>query len=89
MSDEKRFSLDRSINITTVISVLMLAGTGAGVYSTIDKRIAVLEANAISATTRSTEQQIEQKESIKEIKIDIKDIQRSLNEISRSIAGKR
>jgi peptidoglycan hydrolase CwlO-like protein len=58
-------------------------------YSLMDKRVGVLEERSNTAIAQAADKQAEQKESLREIKSDIKDLQRSVNEISRAVAGKR
>lgn len=84
-----KFRFDKSVNLTHVVSVVMLMASGTGLYINLDKRTAVLEATAIYAVQHQVEQQELQKESNKEIKSDIKEIQRSLNEISKAVAAGR
>lgn len=72
--------------------ILTFAAMAAGVmtsYAMLDKRIGVLEERSNSAVIQATDRQLEQKESLREIKSDVKDLQRSVNEIGRVIAGGR
>lgn len=57
-------------------------------FGVLDKRIGVLEEKSASASSAATERTIEQKESLREIKADIKDLQRSVNEIGRAVAAR-
>jgi hypothetical protein len=91
MAEEKsnRIRFDPTINAGHILTfVAMVVGVMTS-YSLLDKRIGVLEEKASSAVTQSAERQLEQKEALKEIKSDVKDLQRSINEISRALAGKR
>ncbi len=78
---------DPTVNLGHILTfVAMLAGVMTS-YSLLDKRVGVLEEKASSGVVQSAERQQEQKESLREIKADIKDLQRSVNEISRAVGG--
>ena len=88
-TDRKRLNFDPTINaghILTFISMVVAVGVS---YSLLDKRVGVLEERSNTAIIQAADKQAEQKESLREIKSDIKDLQRSVNEISRAVAGKR
>ena len=88
-NDKKRLSFDPTINAGHILTfVSMVVGVMVS-YSLLDKRVGVLEERSNSAIAQATERQTEQKDSLREIKSDIKDLQRSVNEISRAVAGKR
>lgn len=90
MSDPtKKINFDPTINLGHILTfVAMVIGVMSS-YSLLDKRIGVLEEKATSAVTQQTERQLEQKEALREIKSDVKDLQRSINEISRALAAKK
>jgi FtsZ-binding cell division protein ZapB len=72
--------------------ILTFAAMVVGVmssYSLLDKRIGVLEERSNAAIVQAADKATEQKESLREIKADVKDLQRSVNEIGRALAGKR
>jgi len=88
-TDRKRLNFDPTINaghILTFIGMVVAVGVS---YSLLDKRVGVLEERSNTAIIQAADKQAEQKESLREIKSDIKDLQRSVNEISRAVAGKR
>jgi len=88
-TDRKRLNFDPTINaghILTFIGMVVAVGVS---YSLLDKRVGVLEERSNAAIIQAADKQAEQKESLREIKSDIKDLQRSVNEISRAVAGKR
>lgn len=87
--DKKRLSFDPTINAGHILTFAsMVVGVMAS-YSLLDKRVSVLEERSNAAIAQSADRQAEQKGSLREIKSDIKDLQRSVNEISRAVAGKR
>lgn len=78
---------DPTVNLGHILTFVGFIVTGAGAYALLDKRVGVLEERSNAAIVQATDRQIEQKESLREIKSDIKDLQRSVNEISRAVAG--
>lgn len=77
---------DPTISLSDLAMALsLMAAVGASYYS-LDKRVAVLEEKATVSLSRSAEQQAEQKDAIHEIRSDIKDVQRSLNDITRAMS---
>lgn len=80
---------DPTINLGHVLTFASMVAAVMASYALLDKRVGVLEERSNAAIGQATDRQIEQKESLREIKSDIKDLQRSVNEISRAVAGKK
>lgn len=80
---------DPTINLGHILTFVGFVATGAGAYSLLEKRVAILEEKAMQAVSISAEQRQEQKEAAREIKSDLKDIQRTVNELSRAAAKGR
>lgn len=78
---------DPTINLGHILTFASMVAAVTASYSLLDKRVGVLEERSNAAIVQATDRQTEQKESLREIKIDIKDLQRSVNEISRAVAG--
>lgn len=77
---------DTTINVNHVGSLVVIAAAClAGFYSQ-GNRISILEDRDTQARLVANEKQGEAKETLREIKSDIKDLQRSVNEISRVVA---
>lgn len=55
-------------------------------FSLLDRRISVLEERSNSALLAATERQSEQKDTLRDIRSEIKDLQRAVNEIGRAVA---
>ena len=87
--DKKRLTFDPTINAGHILTFISMVVAVMVSYSLLDKRVGVLEERSNAAITQAADKQAEQKESLREIKSDIKDLQRSVNEISRAVAGKR
>jgi hypothetical protein len=79
---------DPTINLGHVLTFGAMLVSVSVAFSLLDRRISVLEERSNSAVISATERQIEQKDSLREIKSDIKDLQRSVNEIGRAVAGR-
>lgn len=78
---------DPTINLGHILTFASMVAAVMAAYSLLDKRVGVLEERSNAAIVQATDRQTEQKESLREIKSDIKDLQRSVNEISRAVAG--
>lgn len=88
-TDRKRLNFDPTINAGHILTFISMVVAVMVSYSLLDKRVGVLEERSRDAIIQAADKQAEQKESLREIKSDIKDLQRSVNEISRAVAGKR
>lgn len=80
---------DPTISLGHVLTFASMVAAVMASYALLDKRVGVLEERSNAAIAQATDRQVEQKESLREIKSDIKDLQRSVNEISRAVAGKK
>jgi len=87
--ERKRLTFDPTINAGHILTFISMVVAVMVSYSLLDKRVGVLEERSNTAISQAADRQTEQKESLREIKSDIKDLQRSVNEISRAVAGKR
>jgi peptidoglycan hydrolase CwlO-like protein len=87
--DKKRLTFDPTINAGHILTFISMVVAVTVSYSLLDKRVGVLEERSRDAIIQAADKQAEQKESLHEIKSDIKDLQHSVNEISRAVAGKR
>ena len=89
-TEKKRLNFfDPTINAGHILTFISMVVAVMVSYSLLDKRVGVLEERSNAAIIQSADKQAEQKESLREIKSDIKDLQHSVNEISRAVAGKR
>jgi len=77
---------DRTINAGNLLQFGALLVTAAVAFSILDRRISVLEDRDARAAIAASERQVEQKEALRDIKDDIKDLQRSVNEIGKAVA---
>lgn len=86
----KRPVFDPTINLGHVLTALAMLATGFATYSSLDKRVVVLEERAAAQVRQAEEQRQELRDATREMKSDIKEIQRSLNDLNRTLnAGAR
>jgi hypothetical protein len=78
---------DPTINAGHLLTFGGMVLAVAASYSLLDKRIGVLEERSNAAIVQAAERQSEQKDSLREIKSDVKDLQRSVNAIGQALAG--
>lgn len=81
----KRVAFDPTINLGHVLTFVGFLVTGFSAYSALDKRVAVIELQSAAVVERSREQDARIKETLVEIKTDVKDMQRSLQDVNRNL----
>lgn len=89
MSDAKKLNFDPTVNLGHVLTFLSFMAVGAAGYNTIDKRVTLLEEKAETALRLSAERVAEQKETLKEIKGDIKELSKGVNDIQRAVGTRK
>lgn len=72
--------IDTTLNLNTLLGAASLLISGALAYSTLDKRVAVVEEQTQSSAKISAERSNDAKESLREIKGDLKDLKRAVEE---------
>lgn len=82
----RRVSFDPTINLGHVLTFVGFLVTGFSAYSTLDKRVSLIESQTTVVMDRSREQDTRLKETLAEIKLDVKDLQRSVNDINRNLS---
>lgn len=83
---KRRVQFDPTINLGHILTFLGFLIAGAGAYSNLDKRVTVVEVEKKAAIEHSIEKDSQVKQSIAELRNDIKDVQRSVNDINRTLA---
>ena len=83
----RRVSFDPTINLGHVLTFVGFITAGFTTYSTLDKRLTVVETHAAQGIERSREQDGRMKETLGEIKTDVKELQRSVNDVNRSLSA--
>lgn len=76
---------DPTINLGHILTFVgfMLAGFGA--WGNIDKRLTLTEVQSSAVLERTTEQDKRMNEALRELKSDVKDVQRAVNDINRTL----
>lgn len=87
--DKPRLHFDPTVSLSDILVALTMLTAGFFAYSNLDKRVAVNEASAALIAQQASSQQAEQKTAINEVRADVKDVQRSINEISRALASRK
>lgn len=82
----RRVSFDPTINLGHVLTFVGFLVTGFSAYSTLDKRVSLIESQTTVVMDRSREQDTRLKETLAEIKLDVKDLQRSMNDVNRNLS---
>lgn len=81
----RRMAFDPTINLGHVLTFVGFLVTGFSAYSTLDKRVSIIESQAVIVTDHRREQDASLKETLGEIKADVKNLQRSVNDVSRNL----
>lgn len=85
----KRVAFDPTINLGHVLTFIGFLVTGFSAYSALDKRVTLVEQQATVVVERSREQDMRMKESLLEIRADLKDLQRGVNDVNRTLTAPR
>lgn len=85
----RRVTFDPTINLGHVLTFVGFLVAGFGAYSTLDKRVTVVEQQAVAVVDRSREQDARLKESLLELKGDVKQLQWSVNDVNRTLTTPR
>ena len=80
---------DPTINAGNLLQGAVLLVTIAAAFSVHDRRISVLEDRDARAQQTQAELRVEAKETLKDIKVEIKELQRSVNDLGNSIAAQQ
>lgn len=83
---QRRVAFDPTINLGHVLTFVGFLVTGFSAYSTLDKRVSLIESQTTVVMDRSREQDTRLKETLAEIKLDVKDLQRSVNDVNRNLS---
>lgn len=82
----KRLNFDPTINLGHVLTFVGFMVAGFGVYGNVDKRLTITEVQSAASADRAGDQDKRIKESLQELKTDVKDVQRAVNDINRTLA---
>lgn len=79
-----RITFDPTVNAGHILTFVGFLGSGFVAYTTLDKRVTIVEQRTQSSEVRATEQDARLKDSLTEIKTDLRDVKKSLNDLSRA-----
>lgn len=86
----KRFAFNPTVTVGDLITVVSILLGGAAAYYSLSTRVSVLEEKAQTSAQQATTDRQDQRETIKAIRDDVKDIQRSMNALMLAVSsGKR
>lgn len=86
--ESKRINFDPTINLGHIITFCGFLIAGSGAYWTLDKRVSILEDRAVQIETKLKENNASVKESLNEIKTDVKDMRKAVESVSGAIIKK-
>lgn len=81
----RRVTFDPTINLGHLLTFAGFLVTGFSAYSTLDKRVTLVEQQAMAVVERGREQDVRLKDNMAELKSELKDLQRSVNDVSRTL----
>ena len=87
MSDimqRRRVAFDPTINLGHVLTFVGFMIAGFSAYSTLDKRVTLIESQIVANSTHVRDQDSRLKETLSDIRADVKELQRTINFNSRS-----
>ncbi|UNV91838.1 MULTISPECIES: DUF2730 domain-containing protein [unclassified Comamonas] len=87
MSDimqRRRVAFDPTINLGHVLTFVGFMIAGFSAYSTLDKRVTLMESQIVVNSTHVRDQDSRLKETLSDFRSDVKELQRTFNFISRS-----
>lgn len=87
MSDimqRRRVAFDPTINLGHVLTFVGFMIAGFSAYSTLDKRVTLMESQIVANSAHVRDQDSRLKETLSDIRADVKELQRTFNFISRS-----
>ena len=86
---EHRIKFDSTISLGHVLTFVSLIAAGFGAYNGVVKRVTVLEEQRRSDSDRSSEIDRRMKDTLNEMRGDFKEMQRSINELNRTLTSPR
>ncbi len=84
-----RVSFDPTINLGHVLTFVGFIVSGFTAYNALDKRVTVIESQTAAIVERTRDQDVRLKDTLTEIKGDVKELQRSVNDAVRTLSNKQ
>ena len=83
--EKKRISYDPTINLGHILTFVGFMASGFVAYNNLDKRLSVQEQMATQLQTQRTEKDAAFKETLGEIKSDVREMRRSVDDLTKTI----
>lgn len=80
----RRVAFDPTINLGHVLTFIGFMIAGFSAYSTLDKRVTLIESQMLTSSVQVRDQDSRLKEMLSDIRSDVKELQRTVNFNSRS-----
>lgn len=80
----RRVAFDPTINLGHVLTFVGFMIAGFSAYSTLDKRVTLIESQMVTSTTHVRDQDNRLKDTLSDIRADVKELQRSFNFMNRT-----
>ena len=84
-SHRRKVFFDPTVNLGHVLTFLGFMIAGFSAYSSIDKRVTLIEQTAVITQERTRERDGQVKETLAEVKGDVKDVSRTLSDVQRTV----
>ena len=85
----KLVNFDPTINLGHILTVLVMLATGFTAYNNLDKRLSMQEQMTVQVTATRVEKDQAFKETLTEVKGDVKELRRSIDDLTRAVNGRK
>ena len=85
----KRVNFDPTINLGHILTALVMLATGFTAYNNLDKRLSMQEQMTVQVTATRVEKDQAFKETLTEVKGDVKELRRSIDDLTRAVNAKK
>ena len=87
VAPRRRVVFDPTINLGHVLTFMGFMVAGFSAYSTLDKRVTLIESQLVTSSVHIRDQDSRLKETLSDIRADVKDLQRTVNFVSRTVSS--
>lgn len=87
VAPRRRVVFDPTINLGHVLTFMGFMVAGFSAYSTLDKRVTLIESQLVTSSVHTRDQDSRLKETLSDIRADVKDLQRTVNFVSRTVSS--
>ena len=87
VAPRRRVVFDPTINLGHVPTFMGFMVAGFSAYSTLDKRVTLIESQQVTSSVHIRDQDSRLKETLSDIRADVKDLQRTVNFVSRTVSS--